>query len=210
MPDKPEVEKLNEEHVNALAKALSPIIEMARMFDKSVVKVKAQLTESMLAIARSASNIIEFNAAVLRVNLAYKDKHRTKQVPRPWTQAASDIRRMFAEGLDVNAKDKAGNLPSYNQLRKMASTRHKKELDAEKDRIQKEKPECVQNFEGLHSAILNTKDGEFISECNTVLGTMLTTWLEQHPQKAEESPDEDEDSGIEDEEEVQHPRAVNE
>lgn len=177
--------EVNQQHVEALAGKMESIISVARKVDASSNKGRSSVAASALEIAREAADLSEFNAAVMRANAHYKarfSKGKAKaSLPKSWTQAVSDIRRMFNEHLDLQAKDADGNLASYAQLKKLATILRQKEVKEAQKAVDAATPEAIRNMRVLFKEIDSRNDEVLATIVLDTLKDAVLSYFKEHP-----------------------------
>lgn len=200
-------EGITKDRVLPLLDLLSAISEEGRKAQTTIDKKRASIADEMLTVARQCANESEWTTAYFLSTIRYKAKHGTRAMPKVYTQTASDIKRMYAQRVNLNTKDEHGNLLSYSKLKTSASKAQRVMQAKVREANEKSKPEYLKTFEGMVSLVrsfaVNRQTETYFTECkifdeiNEILRAKAEEWVAEHPapifkddEEPEHAPDE--------------------
>ena len=183
---------LSKERIIALADRLAELAEVSRKAEKIIGEKRSTVADAMLSIARDCEGIKEFDTSYSLATIRYKAKHRSKAVPKVMTQTASDIRRMYSQGVDLKGIDaETGEVLTYSKLKGKASKQQREAVNKAREAIESTKPDYLKRFEGLVSLFLtfavNRQTEQYFVDCkvfeeiNELLSNTAKEWTKEHP-----------------------------
>lgn len=181
-------------HVKGIADKLTDVAELARRADKVIQGKRQTVADQMLSIARECADVKEFNAAIYLATAKYQARHGKKgPMPKVYTQTASDIRRMYAEGVDLSTRDPGTKeFLTYSALKKAVNKSRAAQQAKLREAIEATTPEYIKELRRLFSnleSLAKTKDSDtyktsvpIIEEIVAIGSDLYAKHLSEHPE----------------------------
>ena len=197
-------EGLDAGHLRTVTDRLTEVVELARKADKTINAKRQTVADQLLSIARDCSNVKEFNAAVDLATIRFKAKHGKAPMPKVFTQTASDIRRMYAQDVDLSSRDPGTKeFLTYSKLKQAANKARAAAVAKTKELIEKTTPDYIKElrriFSNLEALAKDRKSDTYLDHVDVIdevvsfANDAYKAYMAEHPEALEVSEEGEED-----------------